>query len=232
MRKLKSSVEGAEVGGGDGDEEDGDRGRLDQRVAIRPLHFLQLLPNRKPGIRSRRRAGVRRFACFCFLASCSLSRRFCSSRWRFSASFCAFASARRWPSAASARRGSRAGPRGRRRRSRPRSPRSRLCRRRRGPGCRAGRATQRRARRRSVSAPQLPEPGARPCAVRGSWPSGATGSPCGPCGDHTSGRTCAARPGPASCAGTCWSGNSVACSLRKPKSPRCGHLREPCFSSS
>ncbi len=34
-------------------------------------------------------------ACFCFLASCSLSRRFCSARWRFSLSFRALASARR-----------------------------------------------------------------------------------------------------------------------------------------
>ena len=44
MRKLKSGVESAEVGGRDGDEEDRDGGRLDQRVAIRPLHFLQLGP--------------------------------------------------------------------------------------------------------------------------------------------------------------------------------------------
>src|SRR5665811_57128 len=58
-------------------------------------------------------------------------------------------------------------------------------------------------------------------------PQWATGSPCGPCGGRTSGSTCASRSGPASCAVTCWSGNCAACSLRKPASPQCGHLREP-----
>src|SRR4029077_17024347 len=44
---------------------------------------------------------------------------------------------------------------------------------------------------------------------------------------RTSGSTCAARSGPASFAATCWSGSCAACSLRKPASPRCGHLRVP-----
>ena len=52
-------------------------------------------------------------------------------------------------------------------------------------------------------------------------------SPCAPCDGRTSGRTCASRSGPASFAATCWSDSCAACSLRKPASPRCGHLREP-----
>jgi len=42
--EVEESVESAEVDGRYGYEEDRDGGRLDQRVAIRPLHFLQLLP--------------------------------------------------------------------------------------------------------------------------------------------------------------------------------------------
>src|SRR5262249_61294965 len=55
----------------------------------------------------------------------------------------------------------------------------------------------------------------------------ASASPCARCGGRTSGRTCAARSGRASFAATCWSDSCAACSLRKPASPRCGHLREP-----
>ena len=229
MRKSKSGVESAEVDGRDGDEEDGDGGCLDQRFAIRPLHFLQLLPT---GNQESDYAAALAFGASPVSVSWRAARSRGASARRAGASRLPSAPSlrRAWPSAASARRGSRAGPPGRRRPCRPPSPRSRLCHRRRGPACCAARATRRRVRLRSVSAPQLPEPGARPCAVRGSWPSGTTGSPCGPCGDHTSGSTCAARPGPASCAETCWSDSSVACTLRKPSSPRCGHLREPCFS--
>ena len=79
----------------------------------------------------------------------------------------------------------------------------------------------------ALAAPALRGRGARPCAVRGSSPSAASASPCARCGGRTSGRTCAARSGPASSAATCWSGSCAACSLRKRASPRCGHLREP-----
>ena len=43
-QEVEERVEGAEVGGRDGDEDDRDRGRLDQRVAVGPLDFLQLGP--------------------------------------------------------------------------------------------------------------------------------------------------------------------------------------------
>jgi hypothetical protein len=54
-----------------------------------------------------------------------------------------------------------------------------------------------------------------------------TESPYGQCADRTSGRTCAARCGPACCAETCWSGSCGACSPRMQASPRCAPLREP-----
>jgi hypothetical protein len=41
---VEGGVEDAEVGGHDADEDDGDRGGLDQRVAIRPLDALELGP--------------------------------------------------------------------------------------------------------------------------------------------------------------------------------------------
>src|SRR4051794_4240460 len=41
---IESRVERAEIGGGDGDEDDCDRGGLDQGVAIGPLDLFQLGP--------------------------------------------------------------------------------------------------------------------------------------------------------------------------------------------
>src|SRR6188768_463507 len=41
---AEDAVESAEIGGGDDDEEDRDRGRLDERVAVGPLDFLELRP--------------------------------------------------------------------------------------------------------------------------------------------------------------------------------------------
>src|SRR4051812_24908667 len=42
--KVESRVQRAEVGGGDGDEDDCDGGRLDQGVTVGPLDLLQLSP--------------------------------------------------------------------------------------------------------------------------------------------------------------------------------------------
>src|SRR5919198_3283415 len=42
--EVEEAVERAEVGGRDGDEEDRDRRRLDQRLAVRPLDPLELGP--------------------------------------------------------------------------------------------------------------------------------------------------------------------------------------------
>src|SRR3954452_24886083 len=44
--EVEDRVEGAQVGGRDGDEEDGHRGGLDQRLAVGPLDPLQLRPAR------------------------------------------------------------------------------------------------------------------------------------------------------------------------------------------
>src|SRR6266849_6409855 len=41
---VEDCVERAEVGRGDRDEEEGDRGCLDQRLAVRPLNALELGP--------------------------------------------------------------------------------------------------------------------------------------------------------------------------------------------
>src|SRR3954447_19754685 len=44
--EVEDRVEGAQVGGRDGDEEDGHRGGLDERLAVGPLDPLQLRPAR------------------------------------------------------------------------------------------------------------------------------------------------------------------------------------------
>src|SRR5205085_10303486 len=41
---VEQRVQGAEVGGGDGDEDHGHRGGLDQGLAVGPLHPLELRP--------------------------------------------------------------------------------------------------------------------------------------------------------------------------------------------
>ena len=168
-------------------------------------------------------------ACFCFLASCSRSRRFCSSRLRFSASLRAFASARR-----SARRGLRRvgglelRSRGRRRRSRPRPPRSRRS----SPETGTWVSCWARDSALALAAGALallsfPSPALGLALCAGLGHRRLPGLLVRRCGGRTSGRTCASRSGPASFAGTCWSGSCAACTLRKPASPRCGHLREP-----
>src|SRR4051812_11613438 len=43
-QEVEGRVERAEVGGGDGDEDDCDRGCLDQGVAVWPLDLFQLCP--------------------------------------------------------------------------------------------------------------------------------------------------------------------------------------------